>query len=126
MTQAVLFVALLFLSTSLAQAWGPDGHRIVAIIAEQRLSPQAREKINKLLDGKYSIVDIASCADTIRGNPRGKIFAQASRDKDEVLVADLDLDMIQEVRRVWQFYRDRRPETYGALISTTGRTAAAD
>jgi beta-ureidopropionase len=32
-------------------------------------------------------------------NPRGKIVAQASRDKDEVLVADLDLDMIQEVRR---------------------------
>jgi len=37
-------------------------------------------------------------------SPRGKIFAQASRDKDEVLVADLDLDMIQEVRKVWQFY----------------------
>ncbi len=59
-------------------------------------------------------------------NPRGKIFAQASRDKDEVLVADLDLDMIQEVRRVWQFYRDRRPETYGALTTQTGQTAAAD
>ncbi len=54
-------------------------------------------------------------------NPRGKIFAQASRDKDEVLVADLDLDMIQEVRRVWQFYRDRRPETYGALTTQTGK-----
>src|ERR1700716_1034704 len=59
-------------------------------------------------------------------NPRGKIFAQASRDKDEVLVADLDLDMIQEVRKVWQFYRDRRPETYGALTTQTGQTAAAD
>jgi beta-ureidopropionase len=45
-------------------------------------------------------------------NPRGQIIAQASRDKDEVVVADLDLDMIQEVRNVWQFYRDRRPETY--------------
>jgi N-carbamoylputrescine amidase len=27
----------------------------------------------------------------------------------------MDLDMIEEVRRVWQFYRDRRPETYGAM-----------
>ncbi len=45
-------------------------------------------------------------------NPRGKIIAEASRHKDEVVVADLDLDMIQEVRNVWQFYRDRRPETY--------------
>lgn len=45
-------------------------------------------------------------------DPRGQIIAQASRDTDEVLVADLDLDMIQEVRATWQFYRDRRPETY--------------
>jgi N-carbamoylputrescine amidase len=59
-------------------------------------------------------------------NPRGKIVAQASRTKDEVLVADLDLDMIQEVRKVWQFYRDRRPETYGALTTQTGQTTAAD
>ena len=50
-------------------------------------------------------------------NPRGKIIAQASRDKDEVLVADLDLDMILEVRKVWQFFRDRRPETYGILTT---------
>jgi N-carbamoylputrescine amidase len=27
----------------------------------------------------------------------------------------MDLDMIEEVRRVWQFYRDRRPETYGSM-----------
>lgn len=45
-------------------------------------------------------------------NPRGQIMKIASRDKDEVVVADLDLDMIQQVRDVWQFYRDRRPETY--------------
>lgn len=45
-------------------------------------------------------------------NPHGQIIAEASRDQDEVLVADLDLDMIQEARNVWQFYRDRRPETY--------------
>jgi len=45
-------------------------------------------------------------------NPRGQTMVQASRDQDEVVVADLDLDMIQEVRNVWQFYRDRRPESY--------------
>jgi N-carbamoylputrescine amidase len=48
-------------------------------------------------------------------NPRGKIVARASRDKDELLVADLDLDMIAEVRKVCQFFRDRRPETYASL-----------
>jgi beta-ureidopropionase len=49
-------------------------------------------------------------------NPRGKIIAEASRDKDEIVTADLDLDMIAEVRRTWQFYRDRRPEMYGELV----------
>lgn len=45
-------------------------------------------------------------------NPRGKIIAQGSRDQSELVVGDLDLEMIQEVRRTWQFFRDRRPETY--------------
>jgi beta-ureidopropionase len=45
-------------------------------------------------------------------NPRGQILAEGPRDKDAVVVADLNLDMIREVRNVWQFYRDRRPETY--------------
>ena len=48
-------------------------------------------------------------------DPRGQIFAEASRDNDELLVADFDLDLIEEVRSTWQFYRDRRPETYGRL-----------
>ncbi len=50
-------------------------------------------------------------------DPRGKIVAQGARDRDEVVVADLDLDQILEVRNVWQFYRDRRPETYGPLTA---------
>ena len=50
-------------------------------------------------------------------NPRGKIVAQGSRDRDEVIVADLDLDEIREARDTWQFFRDRRPETYGPLIA---------
>lgn len=49
-------------------------------------------------------------------DPRGQIVAEASRDKDELVVADLDFDMIREVRNVWQFYRDRRPETYDEMV----------
>ncbi len=48
-------------------------------------------------------------------NPKGKIIAQASKDKDELVMADLNFDEIKAVRDVWQFYRDRRPETYGEL-----------
>ena len=49
----------------------------------------------------------------IRG---GQITAQGSRDRDEVIVADLDLDEIRDVRTTWQFFRDRRPETYEDLV----------
>lgn len=49
-------------------------------------------------------------------NPRGQIFACASENHDELLVAEFDLDMIEEVRSVWQFYRDRRPDMYGPLV----------
>ena len=51
-------------------------------------------------------------------NPRGQIIAQASRDKDEVLTTDLNLDEIADVRRTWQFYRDRRPDLYGPLVAS--------
>lgn len=48
-------------------------------------------------------------------NPLGEIFATASEDNDELLIAELDLDLIDQVRSKWQFYRDRRPETYEDL-----------
>ncbi|MBD8526566.1 nitrilase-related carbon-nitrogen hydrolase [Pseudomarimonas arenosa] len=49
-------------------------------------------------------------------DPRGQFLAQGSRDHDELVVAELDLDQIREVRKVWQFYRDRRPDSYGSLV----------
>jgi beta-ureidopropionase len=49
-------------------------------------------------------------------NPRGQFLAEGSEDKDEVVVADLDLDLIDEVRQTWQFYRDRRPDAYDELV----------
>ena len=47
---------------------------------------------------------------------RGNFLAQGSEDKDELVVAEMNLDMIEEVRRTWQFYRDRRPETYDDMV----------
>jgi beta-ureidopropionase len=59
-------------------------------------------------------------------NPRGKIIAQASRDKDEVLVAELDLEEVDKVRQTWQFYRDRRPESYGEIARTHAGVKSVD
>jgi N-carbamoylputrescine amidase len=50
-------------------------------------------------------------------DPRGQIIGGAASDTDEELVVrDLEMDMIDEVRKVWAFYRDRRPDAYGPLV----------
>ena len=49
-------------------------------------------------------------------DPRGQMLGVARRDGDDVVVADLDMDLIREVRNTWQFFRDRRPETYTSIV----------
>jgi hypothetical protein len=69
-TLAPLLASLLLVAP--AWSWGSAGHHIIAIIAEQRLSTGVREKVRTLLmDGKYSIVDISTCADQLRRNSSG-------------------------------------------------------
>ncbi len=50
--------------------------------------------------------------------PRGEFVGEVGDPyKEELVVRDLDLDLIREVRDVWQFYRDRRPEVYGDIAA---------
>jgi beta-ureidopropionase len=49
-------------------------------------------------------------------DPRGQMLAVGTRDQDELIVADLNMDLIKEVRNTWQFFRDRRPDAYGSLV----------
>src|SRR5215813_7858034 len=49
-------------------------------------------------------------------DPRGQIIGGAASDTaEEVVVRDLDMGLLAEVRNLWQFYRDRRPDSYGPL-----------
>ena len=45
----------------------------------------------------------------------GQIVAQASHDSEEVLVAEVDLRRMEDVRRNWPFWRDRRVDAYGPI-----------
>ena len=49
-------------------------------------------------------------------DPRGQFVAIGSRDKDEVVVGEMDRRVIEEVRNTWQFYRDRRPDMYDDMV----------
>jgi len=77
-----------------------NGYYVGAI---NRVGTEAPWNIGKFYGSSYFV------------NPRGKLVAQASQDRDELLVADLDMDLVREVRDLWQFFRDRRPETYAPL-----------
>ncbi len=50
-------------------------------------------------------------------DPRGQMITVGSRDRTELITANLDLEMIEQVRNTWQFYRDRRPESYGPITA---------
>ncbi|MGH8959145.1 MAG: nitrilase-related carbon-nitrogen hydrolase [Acidimicrobiia bacterium] len=51
-------------------------------------------------------------------DPRGQKVGEAASDTDEeLIIRDLDLDLVEEVRKTWAFYRDRRPDAYGDLVT---------
>ena len=47
--------------------------------------------------------------------PQGEILAQASHDKEEILIAEVDLDLQENVRQNWPFLRDRRIDAFGNI-----------
>jgi N-carbamoylputrescine amidase len=49
-------------------------------------------------------------------DPRGNFLAIGSEDNDELIMAELDLEMIESTRRTWQFFRDRRPDSYEDMV----------
>ncbi|MBU2253096.1 MAG: carbon-nitrogen hydrolase, partial [Proteobacteria bacterium] len=48
-------------------------------------------------------------------DPQGVILAEASPDKEEILLAEVDLDHLEDIRRNWPFLRDRRIDAYGGI-----------
>ena len=50
-------------------------------------------------------------------DPFGRVIAEASHDKEEVLLGDVDLRTLEDVRRNWPFLRDRRIDSYAAITS---------
>ncbi len=73
--------------------------------AVNRVGTEAPWNIGKFYGSSYVV------------NPRGEFLVEASEDKDELVVADMDMDMVREVRNLWQFFRDRRPEAYEPLTA---------
>jgi N-carbamoylputrescine amidase len=50
-------------------------------------------------------------------DPFGRVIAQASHDREEILIAEIDLKLLEDTRRNWPFLRDRRIDAYGGITS---------
>ncbi|MBI1734850.1 MAG: acyltransferase [Candidatus Rokubacteria bacterium] len=62
--------------------------------------------------------------DSLIANPRGEVIAQASPTEEGIVTADVDLSVIPELRALWGYYRDRRPDLYGPVAEVPEPRAA--
>jgi len=72
-------------------------------------------RVGKELDNKKQIDGIRFWGNSFVVGSQGEFISQASNNKEEVLVAQIDLNKSEEVRRIWPFFRDRRIETYSEI-----------
>jgi hypothetical protein len=70
-----------FLLIPEAQAWGPDGHRIVAELAQRHLSPAAEAQVERLLAPEHTrrLADVATWADDMQDDPAQQSLWKATR-----------------------------------------------
>ena len=50
-------------------------------------------------------------------DPFGRLLAEASHDREEILVGEVDLKALEDIRRNWPFLRDRRIDSYAPITS---------
>ncbi|WP_112262975.1 nitrilase-related carbon-nitrogen hydrolase [Lentzea terrae] len=89
-----------------------------------RLEQPAAAVANEYFVGAINRVGVEPLGDnefygqTYFVSPRGQLVGDAASDtEEELVVRDLDLDLLTEVRDTWAFYRDRRPDTYEGLVT---------
>ena len=67
-------------------------------------------------DNEYGDLAVTFYGSSQFVDPQGNLVGEmGSPEKEEVVIRELDLDMIRHVRNSWQFYRDRRPESYTSI-----------
>ena len=89
-----------------------QGHaaaNIMPVVASNRIGS---ESVKDQVNGFYGKSFIC--------NRSGKIIAEASKDKEEIILAEIDTEENHLFRRNWGLFRDRRPELYKEILSLNG------
>lgn len=89
---------------------GHAGANIMPVIASNRIGREVAP------GGR----DVTFYGSSFIADHTGQLVAKASRDAEEVILARFDLDATAALRSTWGIFRDRRPETYGAVAGFDG------
>jgi N-carbamoylputrescine amidase len=90
---------------------GHAAANMVPVVAANRIGTETTEGVSMSFYGSSFIADHV-----------GALAAAASRSREEVLLAEFDLDATRNYRESWGCFRDRRPDLYGALATLDGHT----
>lgn len=93
-----------------------NGHaaaNIVPVIAANRIG---LETVEPCVENGNQSSSLNFYGSSFMSDERGEIVVSASRDKEEILYHEYDLDKIREDRLAWGLFRDRRPETYKIMV----------
>lgn len=88
---------------------GHSASNIVPVVAANRIG---EEKVNPCPENNMQSSSLTFYGSSFITNEKGEIMSLASRDKEEILYYETDLDEIFEMKMSWGLYRDRRPECY--------------
>ncbi len=96
--------------------WVMMGHaaaNIVPVIAANRIG---LETVEPCIENGNQSSSLNFYGSSFMTDERGEIVTSASRDKEEILYHEYDLDKIREDRLAWGLFRDRRPDTYKTIV----------
>lgn len=92
---------------------GHAAANIVPVIAANRIG---LETVEPCVENGNQSSSLNFYGSSFMSDERGEIVVSASRDKEEILYHEYDLDKIREDRLAWGLFRDRRPETYKIMV----------
>jgi N-carbamoylputrescine amidase len=111
---------ILFYPTAIGWADGQDEATNRAQVEAWELSQRAHAVANGVFVAAVNRVgreqNLTFWGGSFVADPFGRVLARASREREEVLVVDCDLSLVEKTRRDWPFLRDRRIDAYGGLL----------
>ena len=93
---------------------GHSAANLMPVVAANRIGLECVEPCEANAGQKSSLLFYGSSFMT---DGTGALIQDASRDKEEILYAEYDLDQLAEDRLSWGLFRDRRPECYGKIVN---------